>query len=210
MGSSMKGLLINDNEKPTIAFCDDEKDITDVYAAILSEHYNVLTFNQPEELLKFIEFHEECPFEVLITDLKMPKMSGLQLIERAHQKGFQFPSILLSGYLDKKNLMTAVGCGVMRVLEKPAEIPQILACIDEMMTENRILKTRRQMRDIMAKLRESYSHIRLLLGDELQNYTIDPQSNMETLLESLENRLDELLAVEKQLKEKSDNIKKAL
>lgn len=206
----MKGLLITDQEKPTIALCDDEVEITEVYSAILSEHFKVLTFNHPEELLKFLEFHEECPFEVLVTDLKMPKMSGLQLIERAHQKGFQFPSILLSGYLDKKNLMTAVGCGVMRVLEKPAEIPHILQSIEEMMTENRILKTRRQMRDIMGKLRESYSHIRLLLGDELQTYTIDPQSNMETLLESLESRLDELLAVEKQLKEKSENIKKAL
>lgn len=206
----MKGLLITDQEKPTIAFCDDEVEITEVYSAILSEHFKVLTFNHPEELLKFLEFHEECPFEVLITDLKMPKMSGLQLIERAHQKGFQFPAILLSGYLDKKNLMTAVGCGVLRVLEKPAEISKILNSIDELMTESRILKTRRQMRDIMSKLRESYSHIRLLLGDELQTYTIDPQSNMETLLESLENRLDELLAVEKELKEKSDNIKKAL
>jgi len=206
----VKGLLITDQEKPTIAFCDDEVAITEVYTAILSEHYNVLAFNHPEELLKFLDFHEECPFEILITDLRMPKMSGLQLIERAHQKGFQFPSLLLSGYLDKKNLMTAVGCGVLRVIEKPAEISTILNSIEELMIESRILKTRRQMRDIMEKLRESYSHIRLLLGDELQTYTIDPQSNMETLLESLENRLDELQTVEKQLKAKSDHIKKAL
>jgi DNA-binding NtrC family response regulator len=206
----MKGLLLTDQEKPTIAFCDDEPDITEVYSAILSEQYNVLAFNHPEELLKFIEFHEECPFEVLITDLKMPKMSGLQLIERAHQKGFQFPSILLSGYLDKKNLMTAVGCGIMRVIEKPAEIPHILKSLDELITENRILKTQRHMRDIMGKLRESYLHIRLLLGDELEVFTIDKNDNMETLLESLESRLDELLAEEKHLKEKYQSVKKVL
>ena len=98
----MKGQLLNDN-KPTIAFVDDEVEITEVYTAILSEHYKVLSFNQPDDLLKFLALHEECPFDVLITDLKMPKMSGLQLIERAHQIGFQFPSILLSGYLDKKS-----------------------------------------------------------------------------------------------------------
>jgi len=206
----MKGLLLSDNEKPTIAFCDDEVEITEVYSAILSEHYKVLTFNQPEELLKFLEFHSECPFEVLITDLKMPKMSGLQLIERAHQKGFQFPAILLSGYLDKKNLMTAVGCGILRVIEKPAEIPHILKCLDEVITESRILKTRKQMRDIMAKLRESYSHIRVKLGDELQSFTVDKDSNMEALLESLESRLDALLAQEKELKEKTQAVKKAL
>lgn len=205
----MKGLLLTDKEKPTIAFCDDEKDITEVYAAILSEHYKVLTFNQPEELLKFIEFHEECPFEVLITDLKMPKMSGLQLIERAHQKGFQFPAILLSGYLDKKNLMTAVGSGILRVLDKPAEIPHLVQCLEEMVIESRILKTRRQTRDLMDKLRESYSHIRLILGDELQAFTVDQSSNMETLLESLEQRLDDLLAVEQQLKEKYEATRKA-
>ena len=205
----MKGLLLGNQEKPTIAFCDDEVEITEVYAAILSEYYTVLTFNQPEELLKFLEFHEECPFEVLITDLKMPKMSGLQLIERAHQKGFQFPALLLSGYLDKKNLMTAVGCGILRVIEKPAEIPHILKCIDELLTESGLLKTKRQMRDIMARLRESYSHIRLLLGDELQEFTIDNDSNMETLLESLETRLDELLAIEKNLQERNQIPKKA-
>lgn len=198
----MKGLLLDNNSKPTVAFVDDEKAITDVYAEILSEYYQVMTFNQPEELLKFLEFHEECPFDVLITDLKMPKISGLQLIERAHQAGFQFPSLLISGYLDKKNLMTAVGSGILRVIEKPADIQEILRCIEELMVENKILKTRRQIQDIMAKLRESYTHIRLLLGDQLQSFTIDDSGNLETLLESLEVRLDELMKTENELKAK--------
>lgn len=199
----MKGLILDQNSKPRIAFVDDEKAITDVYAEILSDHYQVMTFNQPEELLKFLEFHEECPFDVLITDLKMPKISGLQLIERAHQAGFQFPSLLLSGYLDKKNLMTAVGSGVLRVIEKPADLQEILKCLEELMVENKILKTRRQIQDIMNKLRESYSHIRLLLGDQLQTFTVDEESNLETLLENLEGRLDELMKTENELKAKA-------
>ncbi|WP_413288508.1 response regulator [Bdellovibrio sp. HCB337] len=207
----MKGnLLDTQNDKPTIAFVDDEAEITEVYSAILSEHYKVLTFNQPEELLKFLEFHEACPFEVLITDLKMPKISGLQLIERAHQKGFQFPSLLLSGYLDKSNLMTAVGSGVLRVIEKPADISRILQCVEELMNEARLMKTRRQIHEIMQKLRESYSHIRMLLGDELETYTIDNDSNMEILLESLESRLDFLLKAEENLKLKSQATKKVV
>jgi len=130
-----KAQQINNHQR-TIAFVDDEVEITEVYTAILSEHYKVLSFNQPDELLKYLDDHKACPFDVLITDLKMPKMSGLQLIERAHQKGFQFPSILVSGYLDKKNLMTAVGTGILRVLEKPAEIKDLLKSVEEILKEN--------------------------------------------------------------------------
>lgn len=133
----MKGLLLEKTEKPTIALCDDEREITDVYECLLSDKYNVLTFNHPEDLLKLLDLHKQCPFEILITDLTMPKMSGLQLIDCARKKGFEFPTILLSGYLDNNTLKEAVNRAYLRVLEKPVDFPYFLNFLEELLIESR-------------------------------------------------------------------------
>jgi DNA-binding NtrC family response regulator len=68
----MKGQLLEHSQKPSIALVDDDPIVTEAYASILSQYYQVITFNNPEEFLKYLDYHEVSPFEVLITDLRMP------------------------------------------------------------------------------------------------------------------------------------------
>ncbi|MFA5262977.1 MAG: response regulator [Opitutaceae bacterium] len=69
-------------------------------------------------------------FDLLITDHKMPKLTGLSLIRRIRDANMKVPSILISGNLpiDEPDLHTLVQPG--RFLQKPFELANLLSLVD--------------------------------------------------------------------------------
>jgi two-component system response regulator ArlR len=213
-------------ERKTIVVVDDERDITDLYKALLEDDYNVLEFNRPEDFLKYLQFHTpgKVPFQALITDFKMPKMNGMDMVAAAHSLGYKFPFIILSGHLDKDTVIRAVDFGVFRLLEKPAPPKVLFDTISQIIVEQDIHATRDEVRQIIAKMHENYSFLRLALLNYIPEEALDQmilQTNpsgkviktegFEDLMQDLESRLDQLLKTEKSLEasQKSDKVKTA-
>lgn len=101
---------------------------------------------------------------ILITDIYMPKMSGLQLIEKVRQ---EFPNIYIvvhSGYDDFDNARQAMKYGVQHFLLKPSIVPEIETVINEIMNEilvqekqNKLLKHyNEEIDEHIARSRESF------------------------------------------------------
>jgi len=81
-----------------IVVVDDEAQITDLlmtYLLCLSKSYAVTTFNDPEEARAFLL---QNPIDVLITDFKMPKYDGIQLMKLVSSDATK---ILISGYVSE-------------------------------------------------------------------------------------------------------------
>jgi FixJ family two-component response regulator len=195
---------------PLIAVVDDEKEILDNYVEYLGDDFRVLCFQTAEGLLKELpHFHKELQF--LITDYKMPRINGVEMIRQAFAKGYRFPFILLSGVLDKNNVLEAVDVGAFRLMEKPISPEQLDDVIDELMIEHELKETRREVRLITGQLRELYSTLRLTWADhvppellkrmEVASNSPDGAAPMrfEDLLDSLEKQLERLLKTEKNL-----------
>ena len=215
----------NQNRK-TIVVVDDEKDITDLYRTLLEDDYSVLEFNRPEDFLKYLQFHTpgKVPFQALITDFKMPKMNGMDMVANAHKAGYKFPFIILSGHLDKDTVIRAVEFGVYRLLEKPAPPRVLFDTIKQIIIEQDIHSTREQVRTIISKMRENYSFLRLALlnyipEESFNQMIVQTDSNgkviktegFEDLMQDLESRLDRLLTAEKNLEatQKTQEVKVA-
>lgn len=213
-------------DRKTVVVVDDEKDITDLYKALLEDDYNVLEFNRPEEFLKYLQFHTpgNVPFQALITDFKMPKMNGMDMVANAHDAGYKFPFIILSGHLDKDTVIRAVEFGVYRLLEKPAPPKVLFDTIQQIIVEQDILATREQVRAIISKMRENYSFLRLALLNYIPEESFNQMilqtdssgkviktEGSEDLMQDLESRLDRLLKTEKSLEatQKTQEIKTA-
>jgi len=69
----------------------------------------------------------------LITDLNMRGMSGLQLIERVAELGFQVPAIVITGYPEERSRAEAHGAGVIGFFPKPVKMPEVLACLKQVL-----------------------------------------------------------------------------
>ena len=72
---------------------------------------------------------EEQP-DIVITDIRMPGMSGLEMIEKAKDEGRQFCSVILSSYSEFEYARTSIRLGVFEYLLKPVEDDELSAVIE--------------------------------------------------------------------------------
>lgn len=210
-------ILDSEFEKPLIVVIDDEEDILENYRNLLEESYRVRSFSDPKAFLASIDgIGFENP-ALVITDLKMPSLDGLEMVRRAQKKSVYFPFILLSGFLNKQTAIEAIDIGAYRLLEKPTEFDVLSAAIDQLLIEHDIQQVRDEIRRITSQLRELYSSLRLVLGQyipeeiiqrlvvDAPNGKVKAKMSFEDLLEALETRLDTLLESEKMMNEMRHN-----
>lgn len=94
----VKGELPRGNE--TILIAEDEKEVLTLAARILKRQgYSVLEVSGGEEALKVCKERKD-PFDLLLTDVVMPQMSGRQLAEQLKEVCRDFKVLYISGYTD--------------------------------------------------------------------------------------------------------------
>lgn len=81
------------------------------------------SFQSAEE---FLQTYDPSRPGVLLLDLQMPGMSGLQLLERLAAKGDCRPVIVITGYADVPTAVRAMKAGAVDFIQKPFEIPELL------------------------------------------------------------------------------------
>jgi len=107
---------------------DDEKDIVEYVEEVLSfAKMQVKSFLQPEALLAELKNH---PPDVVLTDMMMPKMTGMELFREIRKIDSEIPLIFVSAHLSKKVLLDAIDNGIFAAIEKPFQDSTLIAqCI---------------------------------------------------------------------------------
>ena len=106
-------------EKPCLILVVDDEELIEVYIHELLERYDYdhVSFDNGEEALDFFSKHTDS-VDLILSDIKMPRMDGIELAAKAAQIKPNIPVILISGYSDKLwEGMTAPN--VKAVLDKP-------------------------------------------------------------------------------------------
>ncbi len=107
----------------TILLVDDNRMGLAARRAVLEEiGYTVVTAANGLEALSSVEAHV---FDLVITDWKMPKMDGLELIRRLREAGFAPPIILLSGFADSAG-MSEEKTGADAIVQKSSNEVQVM------------------------------------------------------------------------------------
>lgn len=106
------------DEKRTILFVDDEvRLLRSLEQAMLDEPYDTLYAESGAEALKLLEENE---VHVIVTDMRMPEMSGLALLKIVKEKYPHIVRLVLSGYTQVTTLLTAINQGeIFRFITKP-------------------------------------------------------------------------------------------
>lgn len=128
-----------------ILIVDDEPDMLKLLSMILKEKtpYEVMTTNNPIEAVQLVKTMD---FDLIITDLKMPGLDGLQLLEEAKKKNEDIPVVIITAYGTIDSATEAIEKGGFDFITKPFKKEQILFTIEralkwlKVQKENRILK----------------------------------------------------------------------
>jgi CheY-like chemotaxis protein len=120
-------MLTGGNEK--IMFVDDELDITDFGKSLLIKYgYDVNTFNNGGSALKEFRENQE-KYDLIITDMTMPHMTGLELAEKIIEINSDMPIIICTGHSELVNREKAMSVGISEYCEKPLSIKVLLLAV---------------------------------------------------------------------------------
>lgn len=110
-----------------VAVIDDDADVGDVLGGLLETMgYHVETYRSG---MDFLEGATLDRLACLVVDQNMPRMTGLEMIERLSDRGVNIPSLLITGIHDAEVERKAASLGVMTVLEKPMSHHELLRFI---------------------------------------------------------------------------------
>jgi two-component system nitrogen regulation response regulator NtrX len=129
---------------PDILIIDDEKAIRKTLTEILSfEGYKIDEAADGEEGLK--KFREKT-YDLVLCDIKMPKMDGIEFLQKAGELNTDVPVIMISGHGNIETAVEAVKKGAYDYISKPPDLNRLLITIrnaidkSSLVTETKVLK----------------------------------------------------------------------
>jgi DNA-binding NtrC family response regulator len=136
--------------RPRVLLLDDEVPMLRMLEAVMTDRgYQVAGFTQP---LRAMEAFAAGGFDLVVTDVKMPVMDGLEVLERVHSLEPGVPVIMISGHATVEMSIQALRRGAYDMLVKPFEPEELLSRArnalrqSELAAENRDLKTELETR----------------------------------------------------------------
>jgi len=114
--------------RANVLLVDDEEDFTDALSKRLeARNLKVKTVNRGEDAVHMIDKHS---FDVIILDIAMPGMDGLETLEQIKANHPDTEIIMLTGHASVKNSVKAMKKGAEDLLEKPVDITDLLNKIE--------------------------------------------------------------------------------
>ncbi len=127
--------------KPKILVVDDEPDNLDLLYRTFYRHYKVLRAESGPAALEILA--EDENIAVIISDQRMPQMSGTELLSWAASQYPDAIRILLTGYTDVEDLVEAINSGqVFKYVTKPWEAEDLMAIVSQALETHNVLKAR--------------------------------------------------------------------
>ena len=129
----------HNNHNNSILLVDDEKDILNLFCDCLQKFdYETIPFNNPIDALNYINTSNISNCSLIITDYKMPQMSGIDLIKKIREKDttYKLKIILISAFI-KSNIMgndISDGLRIDKIIEKPIHLKNLIEEVQKLTT----------------------------------------------------------------------------
>jgi DNA-binding NtrC family response regulator len=136
----------------SILIIDDEKAIRKTLTEILSfEGYKIDEASDGEEGLKK---YKEKTFDVVLCDIKMPKIDGIEFLQKAVESNADVPIIMISGHGNIETAVEAVKKGAYDFIQKPPDLNRLLVTIRNAMERHILVSETKTLRRRVNKVQE--------------------------------------------------------
>lgn len=137
---------------PSILIIDDEKSIRKTLNEILSfEGYKIDEACDGEEGLK--KFKEKN-YDLVLCDIKMPKLDGIEFLEKAKEINDEVPIIIISGHGNIETAVEAVKKGAYDYISKPPDLNRMLITLRNAMEKTSLVAETRVLKRRVSKVQE--------------------------------------------------------
>ncbi|GAB7024078.1 sigma-54-dependent transcriptional regulator [Salidesulfovibrio brasiliensis] len=145
----------------SILVVDDEKDFASGIARLLESRFPGETIAACHSGAEALEHMEEHPYDVVFSDLKMPGMDGLELVERMCGRWSGTTMVMLSAHGTIEQAVRALKNGAYDFLTKPVEPDALFRVADKALERSRLLGENARLKTLLA----CRSEMNCLVGD---------------------------------------------
>ncbi|MDX2446415.1 MAG: sigma-54 dependent transcriptional regulator [Desulfobacterales bacterium] len=128
----------------TILIVDDEKNYPPILSAVLEEEsFETLTAYSGQEALSVLK---DSDIDLVLTDMKMPSMDGIELLERIKQKDPGLPVIMMTAHGTVEKAVEAMQKGAYNYILKPFDNERLVIYVNKAIQMFRVIKENRRLR----------------------------------------------------------------
>ena len=151
---------------PKILIIEDEAAIRRVLKKIISEENEAHNVEEAEDGLQGIEMIMNTDYDLVFCDIKMPKMDGVEVLEKAKKIKPEIPIVMISGHGDLETAVNTMRLGAFDYISKPPDLNRLLNTVrnaldrKELVVENKRLKKKVSKSYEMVGESKAISHIK--------------------------------------------------
>ncbi|MCK8481590.1 sigma-54-dependent transcriptional regulator [Psychroserpens algicola] len=149
-----------------ILVIEDEAAIRRVLVKILSEENDTYEVDEAEDGLAGVEKIKKEDFDLVLCDIKMPKMDGVEVLEAVKKIKPETPMVMISGHGDLDTAVNTMRLGAFDYISKPPDLNRLLNTVrialdrKELVVENKMLKKKVSKKYEMIGESEAIAHIK--------------------------------------------------
>ncbi|CAM1350311.1 sigma-54-dependent transcriptional regulator [Tenacibaculum crassostreae] len=149
-----------------ILIIEDEAAIRRVLKKIISEENDSYEVEEAEDGLAGIEMIKNADYDLVLCDIKMPKMDGVEVLEKAKKLKPEVPMVMISGHGDLDTAVNTMRLGAFDYISKPPDLNRLLNTVrnaldrKELVVENKRLKKKVSKNYEMIGESDAITHIK--------------------------------------------------
>jgi two-component system, NtrC family, nitrogen regulation response regulator NtrX len=152
-----------------ILIIEDEAPIRRVLNKILSEESDTYLVQEAEDGLQGVELVKSEDFDLILCDIKMPKMDGVEVLEAIKKIKPEIPMVMISGHGDLETAVNTMRLGAFDYISKPPDLNRLLNTVrnaldkKQLVVENKILKKKISKNYEMIGESDAINHIKQMI-----------------------------------------------
>ena len=154
---------------PKILVIEDEAAIRRVLVKILSEENDSYQVEEAEDGVQGTEKIKNDDYDLVLCDIKMPKMDGVEVLEAVKKIKPEIPMVMISGHGDLETAVNTMRLGAFDYISKPPDLNRLLNTVrnaldkKKLVVENKILKKKVSKNYEMIGESDAINHIRTMI-----------------------------------------------
>lgn len=143
---------------PKILIIEDESSIRRVLIKILSEENSTYEVEEATDGVQGLEKIKTTDYGLVLCDIKMPKMDGVELLEAVKKIKPEIPMVMISGHGDMETAIQAMRLGAFDYISKPPDLNRLLNTVRNALDKKQLVVENKILKKIVSKNHEMIGH----------------------------------------------------